>query len=441
MRTFLLALSLGLCLSLAYSQHPVNPFSEMEDKIINAIPAELKIHSSKIIDAGNHPLSSGPESLLDSSYYWLWDTTAHTYMTDGREYYEYNGQQQLITIYYEDFEGGEWEISGRTSHTYNQDGLLDNTVFEFGFGGNYLPYARFYYIYDAEQRVMETGYQTYTAGQWKNLISIVDEYDASGNLISKTYRDWMTIAWVNDFRRVYAYDGENKLLTQTVQDWDSGWVNDEYFTYSYNPEGLLDERRDHIWSVNDWSLEGRQLFEYDAAGKLLVETTQDHISGDFWFNDNRVIMTYDAQGQLLTGTTQIFANNDWQNLDLLVFGYDSDNNNIFLVTQTWDSAWTVFDSSYYYYSMVSSFKEVNGTFADWMVSPNPVKEILYLNQADGITDESIVSIYSMEGVLLRAQKFNKGDVWAVGVNDLPASVYLVSIHSAAGKSSRLFVKE
>jgi hypothetical protein len=441
MKSILLSLSFAVQLTLSYGQHLLNPFSGMEDEIINAIPAELKRHASRMIHAGNQPLSRGTESVLDSTYYWLWDTTQHVYIVDSRVYYEYNGQQQLTTIYFEDFEEGEWEISGRTTHTYNPDGLLDNSVLEFGFGGNYIPYARFYYVYDTQQRVIETGYQTYTAGQWKNLISIVDEFDANGNLITKTYRDWMTIAWVNDFRRVYTYDGDHNLLTLTVEDWDSGWVSDEYYTYMYNSEGNLEERRDYLWGISDWSLEARQLFEYDMAGNLLTETTQDHISGDFWFNESRVVMTYDAQNRLLTGTTQLFANNDWENLDQLSYEYDQEDNIISLVTLHWDSVWTAYDSTYYYYSMISSVSENRPGDHTWTIFPNPATETLSVHYADVNDGERSISIHSLQGVLLRNHKFVSANLWEVKVNELPVGAYIISIQSGSGKSSKLFIKK
>ncbi|WP_346712404.1 hypothetical protein [Phocaeicola plebeius] len=186
-------------------------------------------------------------------------------------------------------------------YIYNPDGTLQekttnyyNALLDGRIDCNYK------YEYDDKKRVVEMNEYTFTLFEKKrkyeyNNIDSVSRmlvYDDDGDL----NEEW-----------TYEYDSQKRLIKTVEKDaWDFGYISE----YRYEGNNVYIEKT----MLDDGSLFGNYVFEYDTHGNLLQET---YISGDTGREsiEQKYEYKYDSSGRIQRKSQKSYVLDDWTYYD------------------------------------------------------------------------------------------------------------------------------
>lgn len=259
-------------------------------------------------DASGEVLSSG---YRDFGYYGDGRLKTFNYPGMGKTYY-YNGDfltkltirngtehpvyHETFRYYYENdkissiyHDGDEYGIthSYRYEFTYDAYGRLErkeycDLYYIFYYGADSIWSYWTYEYFDNGKTRKETKYG-YTFSKEYELISIETyRYDDDYRLIS-IQKDSKTSPLT---LTTYTYTHDGEVESETKQNWEDGqWVNASKFVNVFDVEGRIEEHRMGEWSGDEWNLNKKALYEYDANGLCknisIFRETEDFLTWDY----------------------------------------------------------------------------------------------------------------------------------------------------------------
>ncbi|UBM62228.1 T9SS type A sorting domain-containing protein [Candidatus Sulfidibacterium hydrothermale] len=210
---------------------------------------------------------------------------------------------------------------------------------------------RYIYTYSSGNLTMTLVQEEGNNG-WENNTVNICVYDTSGNKLVSIWENWQDSVWVNAAKNIYTYGFNNVMETCVGEIWNNGeWEKSDSTTYTYDASGKLLSSYKEVWNDSTWVDNTFDLATYDSVGNLvnLTSTVWDDSLG--WLKKQQYFYTYDTNHNVLTALIQNGVNFQWQNFYKEEYTYDSANNKLSYIGQTWretDSTWV--NSEQYLYT-------------------------------------------------------------------------------------------
>ena len=394
-----LALSV-LMVSNTFAQNKV--VTSKEKQLHNRLHNKSYLNNKPLNTRGYQKTLSGT-TLLDSSRYWQWDTTAKIWQLTGRSInFTYDAQNRNTSNLGQHFNGVTWVNSILNTITY---GTNTKNVFA--------------QTWDAVNNV------------WVNSMQHVYIYDANNNLTLDSEQVWSNNTWVNANKSIYAYNTGNKQTLGWVQAWsNNAWANDtrEFWHCNANNIETDNSRVDWIYNLNSiidsiinintingnndianslelsWNFNSHQFdtsglftYIYDASHNQINGLTQSY-SFSTWENSIKSTSTYDANNNKTSDLVYYWQNNTWVHNYRRYDTYDGNNNNISDMNEQWNGSTWIGDSTYNYYGNISGIKRVTDNSDLIHVYPNPNNGVFRIDA--GAQQIQNIYIYDMQGKLV-----------------------------------------
>lgn len=159
------------------------------------------------------------------------------------------------------------------SWAYETDSLWSYWTYEYFDNGKTRKETMYEYPYSKEYAL--TSIETYRYDDDYRLISIQKDSETSPLTLT-----------------TYTYTDNGELETETKQNWEDGqWVNASKYVNVFDFEGRIEEHQMGEWSGNEWNLNKKALYEYDANGLCknisIFRETEDLLAWDY--EDDTVI--------------------------------------------------------------------------------------------------------------------------------------------------------
>lgn len=236
---------------------------------------------------------------MGKTYYYDGDFLTKLTIRNGTEHPVYH---ETFRYYYENdkvssiyHDGDEYGIthSYRIGFTYDAYGRLEKKeLFDYYYSWAYETDSLWSYwtyeYFDNGKTRKETMYE-YPYSKEYALISIETyRYDDDYRLVS-IQKDSETSPLT---LTTYTYTDNGELETETKQNWEDGqWVNASKYVNVFDFEGRIEEHQMGEWSGNEWNLNKKALYVYDANGPCknisIFRETEDLLAWDY--EDDTVI--------------------------------------------------------------------------------------------------------------------------------------------------------
>ncbi len=159
------------------------------------------------------------------------------------------------------------------SWAYETDSLWSYWTYEYFDNGKTRKETMYEYPYSKEYAL--TSIETYRYDDDYRLISIQKDSETSPLTLT-----------------TYTYTDNGELETETNQNWEDGqWVNASKYVNVFGFEGRIEEHQMGEWSGNEWNLNKKALYVYDANGPCknisIFRETEDLLAWDY--EDDTVI--------------------------------------------------------------------------------------------------------------------------------------------------------
>jgi hypothetical protein len=301
-----------------------------------------------------------------------------------------------------------WILNGKTTFTYLPDQEhVSFTETSFIFGPMNLPFVRTYAGYDNQMRLTSWSITMYDMQNftWNSVSRMQLTYGAN-NTFSVTQWDAGDEETPPMYGRAsFEYDGAGRVILETWQASadSSNWVNDYQTTRVYHP---------HDNSTGADFIEQIALLlpltsamggEGPYFGMVSSELQKHWESA--WVNDDNAIYTYNAQDKLTEKLIQDWVNNAWSDVDRESSTYDNNGNLNQTVSQYYNgTGWENSDRYTYTWSMFTDADD-NAIYPvdkfSMLAYPNPSMNTLDFQINSKSQLPIVVAIYNLKGQLVK----------------------------------------
>lgn len=306
------------------------------------------------------------------------------------------------------------------------------------------------------QRTNSTTYQWNPASQkWDNYSKFEYSYDSQNLLKEAVYSIWDTSlqTWVYNSGSTYTFYAFNKMWDGTSYTWDvenKEWKEHyKYDDYSTNNNNTL-FRTYYYWTGSKWSESKKYKVDLtlDSKNRISKQVSteyRDDLYG-YYGNKSTITLTYDVIGNVIASESPNSGNTYY-----FTFTFDNNGNPIERITHAWDSLTGSFtNKTKLVYKYDSSGKQLEYTEytndystgvqdlnanTSYVVFPNPVKDVLYLNNSN---ENLTVSISDINGrQIINQQKIDN----SINISCLLPGAYILNIYSSGKITPVKFVKQ
>jgi hypothetical protein len=238
---------------------------------------------------------------IQEIYYRQWDSISETWLDFNRDIYTYGpeGYPALMNFQLWNPDIEEWEDLIRVNFTYQflaDSALVDQLLMEINYGGfwmNLYHYDYTYNIYNQVILVEEDGFDLLSQ-DWENLAQNTFSYNNNNLLEEELMELWQDSVWINQSLSAYTYNGQNQNTVLLQQYWnaDSGWVDNDRWTYSYQNNNLeLELLENHASGA--WENVTLTNSDFNPDNLLISELEQSWIPSRAWQESYLSTYTYD----------------------------------------------------------------------------------------------------------------------------------------------------
>jgi hypothetical protein len=428
MKTILVTSLFCFGLTLAFAQPKQKSLAERlfersmtkEEKLAKDIMSNHRVHARKQLLV----------SSLDSAKSYSWSLDASAWELREIDYYFYGHDADTVLSVDENYENGYLDVT-----TYDVNGNIHEFLGYSWNGVDWTLSSRLAYEYNDQQQVTEYILQINFGDSLENISRQVYTYDGNGGRIEEISMNWDFDTWRNSRRFLITNNAQNYPVAEVDQDWEGDWVTKGRYLTTYTAQNQRLEYTYESW-IGDWDPRYRIQFVYDAGMHLTNEIFQDYEFG-VWLPTSQTIYEYDNQGNTAIETYQQDDGSGWYNVERYRSAYDQEQNQIIWINEEWDNAWINYDSTHYYYTIISSVQQT--PLIDFIsVYPNPVSTILHWN-ADIELSFSHVYVLNMHGHKLQVPfDLESGKM---NVTSLLPGMYILTLRTDKGMSRTRFIKQ
>ncbi|MBN4062484.1 hypothetical protein JYU20_04725, partial [Bacteroidales bacterium AH-315-I05] len=140
--------------------------------------------------------TAAASSLLDSTYYWDWDTLTNAWIISSKALFTYDANSNQISRLYQNWNGSSWMNSSQAFYTYDANNDRTNRLHQSWNGSSWVDEWQEFSTYDANNN--QTGWlrQSWNGVSWINIWQGFDTYDANNNGTSELYQTWDGSSWM-----------------------------------------------------------------------------------------------------------------------------------------------------------------------------------------------------------------------------------------------------
>lgn len=283
--------------------------------------------------------------LIDSVYYWEWDTSNTNLPPIRTEKYinmPYNSNNQLTGYLYQVWKDTVWVNERKISYTYDNNSNRTGSLIETWNGANWMNSSRDTITYDANNNKIKSLYLDWNNTSWINTQQIINTYDANNNLtIEMLYQNWTGSTWGAIGKNISTYDTKNNITRYVSQYWMiDHWENQIEYEYRYDAKNINKTNiLKRLWYTTGWENVIQNNYTYDTKNNLTLELSQEW-DDSIWVNTIQYTNIYDVNNNMTNKLYQTWNGNTWVNNYQDSFTYDVNNNQTMHLHQDWDgSSW------------------------------------------------------------------------------------------------------
>ena len=241
-------------------------------------------------------------------------------------------------------------------------------------------------------------------------------------------------------KTTYTYNDKDSLATQLDQIVDPSTLqlaNSSQATFTYNPDGTLNQHVTQTWETGQWQNSMRDTNTYNAS-KQVTSSLGEKWVNNAWENQSRSTFTYNTAGSIKESLKENWLNNTWVNDSMEMYSYNANNKIQQNVTQSWNTAlaqWNNESRITYDYSITSVPVELAGVGP--VVYPNPFKDQITI-ESRSLNDHTI-QVYNAVGQLIKSIKTNES-VTNLNMGGFEKGVYFMKINTANNEQTIKLLK-
>ena len=249
-----------------------------------------------------------------------WSVEANDWVGATRSDWHYNAKDQNDTIKTYTNNGTVWIYSNRTVNFFNEAGTNIMTHNAQWNGEKWVMTSMtrtdiLDHTVDGLRQTLNASWKCNADSVWVGVSKDSVVYTASGKVLCRIHCEgWSNNDWKPKSKIEYEYDDAGRTLVQQQFDWVSGvWKGFYRYEYKYDENG----RQTVYASYNGWST-----------------VTND------WVGTSKTETVYGENGQVIESARSTWKNNDWQHTQRYLYSYDSQNRTIQYVFQLYaNGAW------------------------------------------------------------------------------------------------------
>lgn len=357
------------------------------------------------------------------------------------------GQKKVYERLILDWKNNQWSDYGKEKYSYYPDGKLKTVITDYwnNSSNDWGTYYKTSYEYDGQGRILKRlNYEwSKTSNSWNSAHSgAFFDYSASGNIVIETHKMGGAGNWNNFFKFTRNYNSNKQLVTEIQERFSSGaWVKQDLLRHFYDAQGVLNKTEYKFWSStnNIWTNSGMETYYYTAT-KLdsSIRTTLKTGSHEKF---RRYEYTYDSNGHEASKSMYEWRtfSNTWDIKEK--FSYDNEGDgSIKEIIEQKGNGGNLFNHYKFIYDYNSPGTSVidRSVTTDWLVYPNPVKEVLNLNYPSDNNIVGSIDIINISGVVVKQIKTTQT---TIDVSELPVGMYFLKLNrSTESKVVRLIKK-
>ncbi len=209
-------------------------------------------------DAG-HILTNTNEQ-YDDSLWVNWNIRSYSYSPNGN----------ILTFYYGVWKEEEWKYTAREIYTWDESGnKLSSVGSESDSTDGWIVINRFTYTYDNYGNMLSLWYEEFNNGEWIDRQKYTYNYDGSG----KIQNELRTADGKNREKFSYFYDESDNPETFLWELFrDESWVNYRRRAYTYSTAGNITSVCYDKWVNGQWGPGDKEIEIRDADSNLIKET-------------------------------------------------------------------------------------------------------------------------------------------------------------------------
>ncbi len=452
----------------SYSSHDTHLKLQNTDGIL---PAKFDFDALILARKHQSRLFLDPVQLMDSVYFWEWDTDSHGWLIDGKDIgitydqsnnllgyknliwdtisnswkneeqyiFSYDVNNNLTTNTSKIWNGSLWQNELKFTYTFDVNHNLTSELIQYWYGGEWQNYAREFYLYDANNN--ETSYiAQFWHGDWLNSYSHLSTYDVNNNQITVLYQNWYGIAWDNYYLIIRTYDADNNLTHELEQAWNgTEWMNDYLLIIDYDQTDNMTSAIFQFWDGIAWLNERRAFFTYDDRNNLIQILIQEWNSSD-WNESYYYVYSYDENNNQIGSLGYQWLGFEWGLDDQYADVYDTDKFILSSVYKMYNDDGTSVaygDSTYFYFhTVVVSVDHLASDQDNISIYPNPS------NGQFNISSNSIdkIEIFSLLGErIFTSNQFKSQTNAEIDLTQYGIGIYWVLIYNGQDVSTRKMV--
>jgi len=353
-------------------------------------------------------------------------------------------------------------ISLDSSRIFYGSNNLQNEIMEWRMTGpqTFELSRRILFEYDNNDSLTVMLFQDWENTAWVNDAKLSSNYDLQGKLLSRTSQTWDGSAWASDFTTQFTYNANNQLITveepyqRRIYEYDANghriaqleqlflanvWENSSQFLFSNDASGKLLTTTFQRWLANTWANDQQYNFTYNSSGNLVFQFNEKW-NVNAWGNSGQYYFTYTPGGLPDSLTTQVWANNAWENNFQSITTYDGDDCIAEYTISLWsNAAWRKIFYGRNYCEAFSAVQNYANYAFEFSISPNPAAGVTFIKT--GAEPATLVKVFDAQGRLVRTQNLRGVETEALDLLGISNGVYMVQVigKNGVGASKALII--
>ena len=404
-----------LTINLTAQTHPITDLKSKIEAISHDDNFDVSSHPN------HHSIRFDNNDILDSVYFWSW--YENNWVLSSGQFITTDLNGNIITVRSSTVDSSGWNDLFQNHYIYDANNNLTHDILQEWNGSAWINLEQSVYTYDSNSDLTTDTKQNWNGTSWDNIYLLEYTYDSQHNQLTRQSNIWIGTEWSPGTKHSFTYDLQNRVTVQLVQSWISEWTNSQQLLYTYDTNGDLEMVLNQLWNVMEWDDNYRNLYAHDSNHNRISIVRQDFVAGE-WINMYQYMYTYDAFNNITLLLSQFYNLDEWIDQDRFIATYDVDQNRLTEVYQFHEQTWYNVDSTYYFYTLVSSNKELQPDIP-MNIFPNPSYGSIHIELEHANVSATLVN--AMGQVVWTSNDISETS-FMLQVAELPKGLYIFRVH-------------